>query len=46
MTETIQAKAEAPCEGAEVVAACALASVPGMGGAALATVVSTHSSDP
>jgi len=38
VTGKIQAESEAPREGADALAACALASVPGMGGAALARV--------
>jgi len=44
MTGTTQAESEAPREGADVLAACALASVPGMGGAALARVAEAFGS--
>jgi DNA processing protein len=44
VTETIQAKVGAPRECADVAAACALASVPGMGAAALARVAQAFGS--
>jgi len=44
VTEMIQARAEPPRDCADVVAACALASVPGMGGAALARVAQAFGS--
>lgn len=46
MTGKTQAESEAPREGADVLAACALASVPGMGGAALARVAEVFGSLP